>query len=150
MSAFPTLRLTAWRNPTSKVIKVDLFSGPTRDNPGGRIHVEWQPGETQEVPSEYDAAIRKVRDGKVVGGLAPQLVRADKKPIPLDPAIDAEAAERKAARDSLRDAQALEQAAKIQLAEAAHKVAAVKKEEPAPVAESEPRREPERGQQNRR
>lgn len=158
MAKFPTLRLTTWRNPTQKTIKADIFVGTTPDNPGGRIHVEWGPGEEQDVPSEYDGALQKVRAGKVVGGLAPQLVRTDKGPIPVDPAIDAEAAEKRAARSALRDAQALEAAAKVQLAEAATKVAeaaqakpeaAQKAAEHAPARQAEPeQRRDDRGSQH--
>jgi len=143
----PLARNTRWKNPTVHTIIVDLHTESTRDNPSGRERHVWAPGETREVPAEFDNAIRRVRDGKVVSGLAPQLVVDGERPVPLDPAIDSEAAERKQSRDELRDAQALEKAAKAQLADAAARVAANASEKAEAKAEPKAEQLPTKAQQ---
>lgn len=86
------MKQTAWNNPTKHVVKARIFLGP---DVGFKVQT-WKPGETVHLPSEYDAAIQKVRGGRVVGGLAPQLRREGSPNPPLDPAIDAEASAAKA------------------------------------------------------
>jgi hypothetical protein len=135
----PSMKNTRWRNPTQHRLIADLHTEATASNPTGLMRVVWEPGETVEVSSDFDTAIQKVRGGKVVGGLVPQLVRDGGKPIPLDPAIDAEAAEKKIARDRVVAAAAIRSQGEAMLAEAA--IAAQK----APPAE-EPEKVPERPQ----
>ena len=86
------MRNTSWRTPTKRTLKARIFTGP---DTGYKTQV-FPPGEVVQVPSEFDSALQKVRHGRVVGGLAPQLVREGEKPIPVDPAIDAEASAEKA------------------------------------------------------
>ena len=84
-----------YRNPTAHTMTIEIFEGPP---PAGR-HSEpndandWQsnvdrkpsrpnyftrvvaPGASVELPAEYANAIHEVRDGVIVGGIAPLLVR---------------------------------------------------------------------------
>ena len=84
-------RLTTWRNPTRHEMRVDVH-----DSPGRFKRFVFPPGKEVQVPSDYDRAIHDVRDGIVVGGLAPLLERAIGDET-LHPALDPEAAARKAA-----------------------------------------------------
>lgn len=57
-----------WKNPTKAPIRLRLFIAPG----------QWQsyviePGDTKEIPAQFKGAIHHVRDGVVVGGLAPAL-----------------------------------------------------------------------------
>lgn len=121
MDALQPMGMTRWHNPTNKTLRIRLWVGANKRNPSGRQVVEFGPGETKEIPSSFDTAVQKVRHGRIVGGVGPQLVRAGTEPVPIDPALDAEAAERKANRDAVRDAAALKAQAEAQLAEAALK-----------------------------
>jgi hypothetical protein len=74
------------------------------------------PGKEVQVPSEYDRAIHDVRDGVIVGGLAPLLERA----VPdgaLHPALDPEEAARKAAAEEAERAVLAKKAADEVLAQ---------------------------------
>ena len=71
--------------------RVDVHSAPGRFK-----RYVFPPGKEVQVPSEYDRAIHDVREGVIVGGLAPLLERA----VPdgaLHPALDPEEAARKTA-----------------------------------------------------
>src|SRR5688572_11152281 len=79
-----TLRqhLTRWTNPTDRKIQVDLYTGTgeakkdRRNNPSGYTRIIWEPGESIDLPAEYDEAIQKIdAQGKVIGGMAPQLLK---------------------------------------------------------------------------
>lgn len=106
------MRQTSWLNPTSHVQRVTLHDSTNREQ-----YVEWAPGETQVVPSEYDNAIHRVdcgqeachkgagkkgqgwfcqrgHNGTVIGGLAPLLVRVGADDT-LDPALDPDATEKR-------------------------------------------------------
>jgi hypothetical protein len=49
--------------------------------------VTWAPGETHELPSEWNSGIHQVQSGVVVGGAAPSLIRADGTSPPIDPEL---------------------------------------------------------------
>jgi hypothetical protein len=85
--------LTTWRNPTRHEMRIDVHGAPGRFK-----RYVFPPGKEVQVPSEVDRAIHDVRDGVIVGGLAPLLERA----MPdgtLHPALDPEEAARKAAAE---------------------------------------------------
>jgi hypothetical protein len=82
---------TTWRNPTGQEMRVDLH-----ETPGRSKRFLFPPGKEVQVPSEYDRAIHDVRDGVIVGGLAPLLERAVPDGI-LHSALDPEEVARKAA-----------------------------------------------------
>jgi hypothetical protein len=82
-------RLTTWRNPTRQEMRVDVHSAPGRFK-----RYVFPPGKEVQVPSEYDRAIHDVREGVIVGGLAPLLERAVADGA-LHPALDPEEAARK-------------------------------------------------------
>jgi hypothetical protein len=84
-------RFTTWRNPTAHEMRVDLH-----ETPGRSKRLMFPPGKEVQVPSEYDRAIHDVRDGVIVGGLAPLLERAVPDGV-LQPWLDPEEAARKAA-----------------------------------------------------
>lgn len=76
------LSITRWTNPTDKPVTVDLYTGTgvakvdKHKNPSGVTRVTWEPGQTIELPSEFDDAIQKIDpSGQVVGGRAPMLLR---------------------------------------------------------------------------
>lgn len=80
---------STWKNPTQHVQRFEIFENsglpPTR--------IEIKPGEIDDtIPSIYDNAIRTVRDGVVVGGLAPLLVKVGETAIPVHAAISRSAA----------------------------------------------------------
>jgi hypothetical protein len=86
-------RFTTWRNPTKQEMHVDVHHAPGRFK-----RFVFPPGKEVQVPSEYDRAIHDVRDGVIVGGLAPLLERAGSDGV-LHPALDPEEAARKAAQE---------------------------------------------------
>lgn len=99
---------TFWKNPTDKPVVVDIYVGTNEVPPpaspyrrGERhqahLRIRWNAGETKSLPSMYDPAIHDVRNGIVVGGLAPQLVRTDAPDQPVADAIDVEKSKRRAA-----------------------------------------------------
>lgn len=89
-------QMTTWENPTSHTTRFELFEGP------GEIHkIEIEPGGRVDLPSKYDNAIRTVRDGVVVGGLAPLLVAKGRDRVPVHAAITAGAAEGDREREAL-------------------------------------------------
>lgn len=64
------LGITKWKNPTDKTARVSVFVSPGQ-------HAEYviAPNGEGDIPSQFDNAIHQIRDGVIVGGLAPQLVR---------------------------------------------------------------------------
>jgi hypothetical protein len=84
-------RITTWRNPTRHDMRVDIH-----DTPGRKKRYSIAAGKETQIPSEYDRAIHDVRDGVIVGGLAPLLERVVPDGV-LHPALDPEEAARKAA-----------------------------------------------------
>ena len=90
-------QVTRWKNPTDKVVKVDLFIGiQNKFNAEGKAigkrsdsfeHVEIQPGEEISILSSFDCAIQQLdNNGIVVGGKAPQLVNMGK-PAKVEPCL---------------------------------------------------------------
>ena len=82
---------TCWRNPTKLVVKVPIFAGTNEAGPTGRFLYVWQPGgkdgDTVMIPSKHDRGIHQFdRDGRRIGGGAPQLVRVRSltDPTPID------------------------------------------------------------------
>lgn len=69
---------TTWSNPSEHHVKFSIFVGP------GITHkVAIAPGKDLPLPSEFDNDIRTVRDGVVVGGLAPQLIIKGREKLPM-------------------------------------------------------------------
>jgi hypothetical protein len=104
-------KLTTWRNPTRNEMHVDVHGAQGRFK-----RFVFPPGKEVQVPSEYDRAIHDVRDGVIVGGLAPLLERA----MPdgaLHPALDPEEAARKAAAEEAERAVLAKRAADEVLAQ---------------------------------
>jgi hypothetical protein len=104
-------RLTTWRNPTRHEMHVDIHHTQGRFK-----RFVFPPGKEVQVPSEYDRAIHDVRDGVIVGGLAPLLERA----VPdgaLHPALDPEEAARKTATEEAERAVLAKKAADEVLAQ---------------------------------
>ena len=106
---------TRWVNPTDKTVKLDLCVSANADPNGSdsRWQLEIPPvgtvltREQQEsgrhqadaegkllftvVPSEYDMGIHLVRDGKIVGGGAPQLRRFEEPNPRIEPSLEPDA-----------------------------------------------------------
>jgi hypothetical protein len=90
-----SISLTAWRNPTVNDVRMRFFIKPGApiDEPGGRCEPSvWLPvfipaGGEIELPSTFNKAIQTVKDNLVIGGMAPQLVRADGQSPPIHPAL---------------------------------------------------------------
>jgi hypothetical protein len=59
-----------WTNPTEHTVKLKLFHSPGRFD-----EYVIPPKGTASIPNEYTAAIHQVRNGVIIGGCAPQLVR---------------------------------------------------------------------------
>jgi hypothetical protein len=104
-------RFSTWRNPTRHEMRIDVHGSPGRFK-----RYVFPPGKEVQVPSEYDRAIHDVRDGVIVGGLAPLLERI----VPdgaLHPALDPEEAARKAATEEAERALLAKKAADEVLAQ---------------------------------
>jgi hypothetical protein len=106
-------RFTSWRNPTQHDMKVDIYEAP-----GRRKRYVVPAGKETQIPSEYDGAIHDVRDGIIVGGLAPLLDKAVDSAV-LHPALDPQEAARKAALEEAEKAILAKKAADEVLASAA-------------------------------
>ncbi|HEY1697975.1 MAG TPA: hypothetical protein VGG39_37705 [Polyangiaceae bacterium] len=104
-------RLTTWRNPTRQEMRVDVH-----DSPGRFKRFTFPPGKEVQVPSEFDRAIHDIRDGVIVGGLAPLLERAIGDET-LHPALDPEVAATKAAEEEAERAVLAKKAADEVLAQ---------------------------------
>lgn len=75
--------VTNWKNPTSQDVRFEIFM-----DAGKVMKVHVPSGGTKALPSEYDQGIRTVRNGVVVGGLAPQLVPdGERERVPLHEAL---------------------------------------------------------------
>jgi hypothetical protein len=86
-------RFTTWRNPTRHDMHVDIH-----ESHGRKKRYSIAADKEARIPSEYDRAIHDVRDGIIVGGLAPLLERM----VPdgaLHPSLDPEESARKTAVD---------------------------------------------------
>lgn len=144
-----TSPFTTWYNPTDRDVRLDLHvetpkphqgSGPpTAFSEGRRTPTDTKrEGVFNErrgtklfivkaraekvIPSEFDGAIQKVKDGVVMSGLAPQLLNKGLKELPkvhasLDVALQNERAATARAKDLMLEKQALIDAQASQAAE---------------------------------
>lgn len=119
--------MTEWFNPTTKDVKLDIYTGQHGAGAEGKQRPRNQSGRVRyivpslkslKITSEYDQAIQKTRDGVVVAGMAPQLINQSVSPAPvvhpsLDPLEQArkEAAEK--AQKALAEKSATEEALKL-------------------------------------
>jgi hypothetical protein len=115
-------RYTDWINPTRHTLKLDICveaNGKPKSDRRAVIHIPPSGTKLTEeqrrtnmfnvdakgcmvsvrLPSSLDHAIHELRDGVIVGGLAPQLRRAEGESPMLAPALDPEAEKRKAAAE---------------------------------------------------
>ena len=69
--------LTYWHNPLSVPQMVKLCQERVGRVPGSTTFKEvwWMPDETKAIHASFDDAIHEVKNGIIVGGLAPQLVK---------------------------------------------------------------------------
>jgi len=116
------LKSTTWINPSKHVIRFPVWVGKKRQI------VVFEPGETKDLPSEYDRVIQVVRNGRIEGGRAPQLQRVGAKKLPIAPALDSEAEAKKSSLDKIGKALALKETADALLDEAAAREAAATEE----------------------
>jgi hypothetical protein len=94
-----TQTFTTWRNPTLHPMHVDIFESQGRP----KKRYVFPPGKEVQVPTEHDRAIHDVREGIIVGGLAPLLERVVADGI-LHPVLDPEQVATKAALDDAEKA----------------------------------------------
>lgn len=97
-----------WTNPSKdKEVKVRIYTGTgeakkdKHKNPSGYTLVVWAPGQTIELPSDYDNALQTIdATGQVVGGLAPQLLYNGKR-RPLHPSLNVAETDAVTAKEAL-------------------------------------------------
>lgn len=77
------VNFTEWHNPTQHTVKLEFFVGDGQPN----VKVEIEPEGHALLPAEWDRAVQTVRDGRIIGGKAPQLVRVGERPLPVHEAI---------------------------------------------------------------
>lgn len=107
--------LTEWTNPTRHVVKVRFFRHPKIVRRGEIVDpgfdiVTWQPGETVALPASLDSVIQVVKNGMVVAGRAPQLVRNGER-TPLHPSLDPNETAKRDAEKAAAQALAAKQSA---------------------------------------
>jgi hypothetical protein len=103
------VKFTTWRNPLSTKAVMDITTDGAGDTKGGigvLERYEIEPGETCEIPSQYDWAVQNTYGGNanapavILGGLGPQLINEtlppEKRPV-LHAALDTEKAKLRAA-----------------------------------------------------
>jgi hypothetical protein len=61
---------TAWTNPTDRDVVLDFFVAPGQFT---RFRVPARG--SAPIPSQFDQGVHHLRNGLIIGGLAPQLVR---------------------------------------------------------------------------
>ena len=94
-----------WVNPTSDTLKVDIHVGGAGARRSPYARYVWNPGETKELPVEFERALHVYsEDGTIVGGLAPQLRKVTEPDAKVHPALDVEAQAHKEALDSAQEA----------------------------------------------
>lgn len=104
------IRYTSWHNPTESDVKIEyLVETPKPSFPNkpstfkqktGKQIFKVPAGGTAQLDSTYDSAIHTVRDGQIIGGLAPQLRHMGIEDHPkIHPALNAERVKAKEARD---------------------------------------------------
>jgi hypothetical protein len=80
------VRFTTWHNPTDKDAILDMQN----DTGAFERHVVPAMGDAI-IPAVYDVAVQKVRNGVIVGGKGPRLIRKGDGPAPvLHSALDPE------------------------------------------------------------
>ena len=94
-----TQTFTTWRNPTPHPMHVDIFESQGRP----KKRYVFPPGKEVQVPAEHDRAIHDVREGIIVGGLAPLLERVVPNGV-LHPALDPDEVAKKTALDDAEKA----------------------------------------------
>jgi hypothetical protein len=72
---------TTWTNPTEHPVRLKFFLAP-----GQWQTYEISPKGTASIPNQFSASIHQIRDGVIIGGCAPQLVREGQKEV-LHPAL---------------------------------------------------------------
>ena len=105
---------TNWHNP----MKVPATFHVWKD--GGRQEiVTIPPGATVSLPSDWDNAIQVVRNGRIEGGMAPQLQKVGGPKLPIAEALDSDAEEKKQRLGQIQKAEAMKRSADALLQEAA-------------------------------
>lgn len=110
---------TIWHNPTKRDVVLPIWVGTShligkkfKPGPDGKVrrptgirrYVVPAGGE-RAIPAEFDRGIQEIRDGMIVGGLGPQLVRKGVQDPPrIHPALDEVAARQKAEHEAAREA----------------------------------------------
>lgn len=89
---------THWTNPTDQPLTARFHVGPREGlDPRarkemltwtGKYLVTIKPGQTIELPSEWDDAVQTVRGGRIVAGHMPRARRVAGPPVELHPALD--------------------------------------------------------------
>ncbi len=123
----PAQLFTTWVNPTERPVHLDLHVGSSVTNKSGRVRYTVPTRGEATIPSEFDLGIQDVRNGEVVGGLGPMLIRKDN-PAVVAGALDAN---RSRAKEAALEA---EQALMAQRAAESAVLAAVAKGEEAKAA----------------
>ncbi len=97
------LTISKWKNNNNVTAKMRLLTHEKKTGrPNGRhqdstkcqasvfLRIELPPGETIELPSEYDQAIRTVstRTGEVIGGLCPWLTKIGEENVTIHSSLD--------------------------------------------------------------
>lgn len=125
---------STWKNESDKVVKLRLLTDARdgKKQQGFKFkHVVIPPGETVELPCEFDRAIRDVRDGVIVGGQCPWLTKVNDVEFPMHPSLDykavAEELELQSLAEKIRKEKALEEAIKVQAERKAEEVVSPKK-----------------------
>jgi hypothetical protein len=95
-----TEQFTTWKNTNDKAASFRLLTHEKRrgkhpkfgaDAKGSVfLKIEIAPGESKQLPSEYDQAIRKVcpKTGQIVGGLCPWLTKVGEEKVVIHTSLD--------------------------------------------------------------
>ncbi len=80
--------ISTWKNPTKDVVRFTIHLD-------GKVkrHYQISPGAAEKIDSIHDQAIRCVKKGVVVSGLAPQLLKEGEEEVPVHVALVEAAAE---------------------------------------------------------
>lgn len=147
---FPSF--SRWENPTDKVVRLDVCVKANAEKGDGRMKIEVLPKGSKvteehrkrgthesdkdglvicaRLPAELDAAIHIIRDGVIVGGLAPQLRKLDAdEEVTLAPELDSLETAKKESLEKATMAMAAKVAAESDLITSAAKVAEVSEQQ---------------------
>jgi hypothetical protein len=83
MNPIQAFAQTTWENPTNDTVQFSIYDDAANLYTVGPI----PPKGSVTLPSVYDNAIATVRDGVIVGGLAPQLVAKGRERVPMHDAL---------------------------------------------------------------